>query len=65
MKSRNRALLLVFLLAVILILAALGVLWYYTDHMDRSGWVQQNGYYYYLNEKGDPVSGWLDDGENR
>ena len=65
MKSRNRALLLVLLLAVILILAALGVLWYYTDHMDRSGWVQQNGYYYYLNEKGDPVSGWLDDGENR
>lgn len=65
MKSRNRALLLVFLLAVVLILAALGVLWYYTEHMDRSGWVQQNGYYYYLNEKGDPVSGWLEDGENR
>ena len=45
MKSKNRALLLVFLLAVILILGALGVLWYYTAHMDRSGWVQQNGYY--------------------
>ena len=48
MKSRNRALLLVFLVAVLSILAALGILWYYTANMDRSGWVQQNGYYYYL-----------------
>ena len=39
MKSRNRVLLLVFLIAVIAIFAALGILWYYTAHMDRSGWV--------------------------
>ena len=65
MKSRNRVLLLVFLIAVIAIFAALGLLWYYTAHMDRSGWVQQNGYYYYLDQKGEPVSGWLEDGENR
>ena len=65
MKSKTRALLLVFLLSAVAILAALGVLWYYTAHMDRSGWTQQNGYYYYLNEKGDPISGWLEDGENR
>lgn len=65
MRSKTRALLLVFFLAVMAILAALGVLWYYTEHMDRSGWVQQNGYYYYLDQKGEPVSGWLEDGENR
>lgn len=65
MRSRNRALLMVFLVAVISILAALGVLWYYTEHMDRSGWVQQNGYYYYLDEKGQPISGWKTDGGNR
>lgn len=61
MKSRNRALILVFTLAVVFIMGALGLLWYYTEHMDRSGWVQQNGYYYYLDEKGEPVSGWLED----
>ena len=65
MKSKNRALLLVFLVAVLLILSALGVLWYYTAHMDRSGWVQQNGYYYYLNEKGEPISGWMAEEGNR
>ena len=65
MKSKNRALLLVFLVAVLLILSALGVLWYYTAHMDRSGWVQQNGYYYYLNEKGEPISGWMAEDGNR
>lgn len=64
MKSRNRILLLVFCLVVLSILAALGGLWYYTSHLDRSGWVQQNGYYYYLNEKGDPISGWMEDGDN-
>lgn len=65
MKSRNRTLLLVFLVAVILILGALGVLWYYTANMDRSGWVQQNGYYYYLDASGEPVSGWLEQDGNQ
>lgn len=64
MKSKNRVLLLVFSLAAAAILAALGILWYYTAHMDRSGWVQQNGYYYYLDETGNPISGWMEDGEN-
>src|SRR5574344_1537208 len=61
MKSRNRALILVFTLAVVFLMRAPGLLWSYTEHMDRSGWVQQNGYYYYLDEKGEPVSGWLED----
>lgn len=61
MKTRTRALLLVFCLVVIAILAALGGLWYYTANLDRSGWAQQNGYYYYLDEKGNPVSGWMDE----
>lgn len=65
MKSKNRTLLLVFTLAVVAILAALGCLWYLTAHMDRSGWVQQNGYYYYLDEKGEPTAGWLTDGQSR
>ncbi len=65
MKSKNRGLLLVFSLAAAAILAALGILWYYTAHMDRSGWAQQNGYYYYLDESGTPISGWMEDGENR
>ena len=30
MKSRNRALILVFTLAVVFIMGALGLLWYYT-----------------------------------
>lgn len=60
MRKQTRALLLVFCLMVIAILAALGGLWYYTAHLDRSGWVQQNGYYYYLDEKGNPVSGWIE-----
>ena len=64
MKKRTRALLLVFCLVVIAILAALGGLWYYTAHLDRSGWVQQNGYYYYLEEKGTPVSGWMEEAGN-
>ena len=65
MKKRTRALLLVFCLVVVAILAALGGLWYYTAHLDRSGWVQQNGYYYYLDEKGTPVSGWWEEAGNR
>lgn len=60
MRKQTRALLLVFCLMVIAILAALGALWYYTSNLDRSGWVQQNGYYYYLDEKGNPVSGWME-----
>ena len=51
MKSKNRILLVVFCLVVLAILAGLVGVWYYTAHMDRSGWVQQNGYYYYLDEK--------------
>ena len=61
MKSKNRILLVVFCLVVVAILAGLGGVWYYTAHMDRSGWVQQNGYYYYLDEKGEPISGWMED----
>ena len=60
MKSKTRALLLVFCLVVFAILAALGGFWYYTSHLDRSGWVQQNGYYYYLDATGTPVSGWME-----
>ena len=61
MKSKNRILLVVFCLVVLAILAGLVGVWYYTAHMDRSGWVQQNGYYYYLDEKGEPISGWMED----
>ena len=61
MKSKTKVLLLVFCLVVLAILAALGGVWYYTSHLDRSGWVQQNGYYYYLDEKGEPLSGWMQD----
>lgn len=61
MKSKNRILLIAFSLAVLAILGALGGVWYYTSHMDRSGWVQQSGYYYYLDEKGTPISGWMEE----
>ena len=61
MKSKNRILLVVFCRVVLAILAGLVGVWYYTAHMDRSGWVQQNGYYYYLDEKGEPISGWMED----
>lgn len=63
MKSKTKVLLLVFCLVVLAILAVLGGVWYYTSHLDRSGWVQQNGYYYYLDEKGEPLSGWMQDAD--
>ena len=50
----------------LLILALLaGGLWYFREPIldllpiDRSGWTQEDGNWYYLDEKGDPVSGWM------
>ena len=64
MKSKTRTLIVVFCLAVIAIAAAFGIFWHYTANLDRSGWVQQNGYYYYLDASGTPVSGWMEQDGN-
>jgi hypothetical protein len=52
-------------LIVLLVLAVLGGTAFYFREpildllpIDRSGWVEQDGNRYYLNEKGDPLTGW-------
>lgn len=65
MKARNRALLLVPCLIVIVIAATLGAFYFYSSNLDRSGWIQRGDDYYYLDQKGTPVTGWLEDGGSR
>ena len=45
------------LLALVGIMAALGWYWYDT-HVDRGGWVEAGGTYYYKDFRGNYVSGW-------
>ncbi len=61
MKSRTRALLLVFCLVLIAVAATLGAFWFYASNLDRSGWIQRGDNYYYLDQKGQPISGWLEE----
>ncbi len=63
MKKRR----LLWLFLGIVLLAALaggGWLWY-DGHVDRSGWVEQDGLRYYQDFHAEPVSGWLDLDEGR
>lgn len=59
MKARKRALSLVFTLVIIGVLASVGAVFLIGSTIDRSGWMEENGQYYYLNAKGTPITGWL------
>ena len=51
-------------LAAVILLAVAGLLFWNQIldllPIDQSGWKERDGYVYYLNEKGDPKTGWLD-----
>lgn len=65
MKSKKRTLGLVSFGVVLCVLIALGIFIYVDQTTDRSGWMERDGVYYYLDTRGKPTTGWVDDGDSR
>lgn len=65
MKKTKHTLLVLLLLAVLGTAGIFGTFYYLSVTMDRSGWMERGGQYYYLDEKGIPISGWMDEGDAR
>lgn len=60
-KAKKRAIWILFLIALLGAAAILGAFYYLSVTVDRSGWMERGGQYFYLDEKGKPISGWLED----
>ena len=60
MNRKTRLILLAFLIFFIIIGACAGGWIWYDNHVDRSGWVEEDGIRYYQDFHADPVSGWLE-----
>lgn len=65
MKAKKRALVMVLSFVIVGFLAAAGIMLYAELTMDRSGWLQQGDQYYYLDEKGHPITGWHEEDGSR
>lgn len=65
MKTKIRLLLPAFLIFLVILGACVGGWLWYDSHVDRSGWVEEDGIRFYRDFYGDPVSGWLDLEEGR
>ena len=65
MKSRSKALKVVFGITTAGILITLAVFLWMAFGMDRSGWTEENGLYSYLDARGDPVTGWMEEDGNQ
>ena len=65
MKTKLRLLLPAFLIFLIIVGACVGGWLWYDSHVDRSGWVEEDGIRFYQDFHGNPVSGWLDLEEGR
>ena len=60
MKTKLRLLLPAFLIFLIIVGACIGGWMWYDSHVDRSGWVEEEGIRFYRDFHGNPVSGWMD-----
>lgn len=60
MKARKRALVTVFCLVLVGVLVTVGAVIVIGNSIDRSGWQTENGQYFYLNPKGERITGWLE-----
>ena len=60
MKTKMRLILPVILIFTVIVGACIGGWLWYDSHVDRSGWVEEDGIRFYQDFHGDPVSGWLD-----
>ena len=60
MKTKIRLLLPAFLIFCIITGCCIGGWLWYDSHVDRSGWVEEEGLRFYQDFHGDPVSGWLE-----
>ena len=60
MKTKIRLLLPAFLIFAVIVGACIGGWLWYDSHVDRSGWVEEDGVRFYQDFYGDPVSGWLE-----
>ncbi len=60
MKTKIRMLFPAFLIFLVIAGASIGGFLWYDAHVDRSGWVEQDGTRFYRDFHGDPVSGWLE-----
>ena len=64
MKTKHQRLIPLILLLTILGCIVGGLYWY-DNHVDRSGWTEKDGTRYYQDFQGKPVSGWLELPEGR
>lgn len=61
-KKRRKKSLLPLILTLILVITLCGAMWFLFDsNVDRSGWKESNGNYYYLDFHGKEIDGWLED----
>ena len=65
MKSRSKALKVVFGITTAGILITLAVFLWMAFGMDRSGWTEENGLYSYLDSRGEPITGWMEEDGNQ
>lgn len=60
MRTKKRMLLPVIVLCLVILGSLAGGLYWYDNHVDRSGWVEKDGVRFYRDFHADPVSGWLE-----
>ena len=65
MKTKIRQFLPAVLIFLVIVGACIGGWIWYDRNVDRSGWFEKDGVRFYQDFYGDPVSGWLNLGEDR